>query len=153
MGVFFCIVTKGLLVYVFHLNTKKLKTMTNTPSVKNKIPKIFTIIGIVLLIVMGAFHGSGINYVNGLITESNADDLLKAIVPVLFAHPSIHLIGMAGMGVLTFFMKHEQGKVLFAIGLFILVDAALAFYLGGILPGVLLSSAALSFIFAGIKSQ
>jgi len=126
--------------------------MTNNTPSTNKIPQIFTIIGILLLIVMAAFHGSGINYINGLIRESNADDLLKAIVPVLFAHPSIHLIGMALMGVLTLFMQYERRKVLYAIGLLILVDAALAFYLGGILPGVLLSLAACSFIFAGMRT-
>jgi len=126
--------------------------MINSTPPTNKIPQIFSIIGILLLIVMAAFHGSGINYVNGLIAESNADDLLKGIVPVLFAHPSIHLIGIAIMGVLTFFMQHEKRKVFYAIGLLIFIDAALAFYLGGILPGVLLSLAALSFIFAGVKS-
>lgn len=126
--------------------------MTNSHTPTNKIARISTIIGIILLTIMAAFHGSGINYVNGLIAESNADDLLKDIVPVLFAHPSIHLIGLALMGVLTLFMQYEQRKVLYAISLLIFMDAALAFYLGGILPGVLLSLAALSFIFAGVKS-
>jgi len=115
------------------------------------ISKTLCIIGSVLLIVMAVFHGSGYSYVADAIGESDAEGFLKQIVPVLFAHPSIHLIGLAAFGILAVFLGEAAGKVLVLLAALIMVDGALAFYLGGILPGILLLAAALSFIVASVK--
>lgn len=97
---------------------------------------------------MAIFHGSGFSYINETIMKSNADGFLKEIVPVLFAHPSIHLIGLAAFGILALFLERETKKVLTLLSLIVFVDALLAFYLGGTLPGMLLVVATLCFLVA-----
>ncbi len=115
------------------------------------IAKTFCIVGSILLIMMAVFHGSGYSYVASAIGESDAENFLKQIVPVLFAHPSIHLIELAAFGILAMFLGPAASKVLTLLAALIMVDGALAFYLGGILPGILLFGAALSFIVASVK--
>jgi len=114
-----------------------------------KISKVATGIGSVFLAIMSLLHGSGIGYVNNLMQESNAEDFLKEIFPVLFAHPSIQLLGLAALGVLTLFMKHETEKVLLFITILIAVNCGLAFYLGATIPGILLLSSAFAFGLGG----
>lgn len=126
--------------------------MTDTKRI-SKTAKVFCLIGSIFLLIMGSFHGSGFFYVQEAIEKSNAETFLKDIVPVLFAHPSIHLIGLASFGVLTLFLEKDLRKVTWFLATLILIDALLAFYLGGVLPGVLLALAASSFIFAGFKNQ
>ncbi len=119
---------------------------------KSKANKISGVIGSSLLLVMALFHGSGFSFVRETILESNSKDFLKEIVPVLFAHPSIHLIGLAAFGILSITIeKKASKKVLLLLSLLILADALLAFYLGGILPGILLSVATLCFVLASRK--
>jgi len=115
----------------------------------SKTAKTLCWIGSVLLLFMAAFHGSGLLYISDLIQQSNAEDFLKDIVPVLFLHPSLHLASLAGFGILAIFLTQDAGKVLFVLSLIVLVDAGLAFYLGGWLPGSLLTAAALCFGIAG----
>jgi hypothetical protein len=119
----------------------------------SKVFKVLCIVGSSLLLVMAIFHGSGFFYVKELITQSNAEGFLKDIVPVLFAHPSIHLIGLAAFGILALSLGKEAKKVLWLLSLFIIVDALLAFYLGGILPGFLLIAPALCFIMASNRQR
>ncbi len=102
---------------------------------------------------MGVFHGSGFFYVSESIQESNAEGFLKDIVPALFAHPSIHLIGLAAFGILTLFLKHDLRKVTWLLAVLIVLDALLGFYLGGMIPGLLLLVAAICFVVAGLKDQ
>ncbi len=108
--------------------------------------------GSAFLLIMGAFHGSGIYFVSEAIDQSNAEEFLKDIVPVLFAHPSIHLIGLAALGVLALFLKHEMRKLTWALAALVILDALLGFYLGGAIPGILLSVAALCYVVSGYKS-
>jgi hypothetical protein len=119
----------------------------------SKVFKVLCIVGSSLLLVMGIFHGSGFFYVKELITQSNAEGFLKDIVPVLFAHPSIHLIGLAAFGILAISLGKESKKVLWLLSILIIIDALLAFYLGGLIPGVLLLAAALCFIIAGYRQK
>ncbi len=116
---------------------------------KSGLPKILCLIGSIFLLVMAIFHGSGFNYVSSAISETNAEEFLKEIVPVLFAHPSIHLIGLAAFGILSLFLKQEATKILMLLSFIVLTDAFLAFYLGGILPGILLMIPTFSFAIAG----
>lgn len=102
---------------------------------------------------MAVFHGSGFYYVSEAITKSDAEGFLKEIVPILFAHPLIHLVGLAAFGILAFFLKHEAKKVLLLLSALIGIDAVLAFYLGGLLPGILLIVAAIFFIIAILKTN
>ncbi|MEM1326110.1 MAG: hypothetical protein AAGI23_09160 [Bacteroidota bacterium] len=109
--------------------------------------KYFCYAGSALLLFMAIFHGSGFNFVKASIESSNADSFLKDIVPALFAHPSIHLMGLTAFGLLSTTMEQPR-KVLVLLALLIFVDAALGFYLGGLIPGAFLSSAAILFILA-----
>ncbi|MFS4447661.1 hypothetical protein [Maribacter sp. 2307UL18-2] len=118
-----------------------------------KTTTLFTTIGSILLLVMAAFHGSGFFYVREAITSSNAEDFLKDIVPALFAHPSIHLMGLSALGLLTLWLRHEAYKVAWLLAALIALDAVLAFYLGGCIPGLLLLLAAACFVLSGGKSK
>ncbi len=111
--------------------------------------KTLCILGSLLLLAMAIFHGSGFSYINKAIIQSNTAEFLKDIVPVLFAHPSFHLIGLAAFGVLALFLGRESKKVLVLLSLIVIADGLLAFYLGGVIPGILLVSAALCFTVAG----
>ena len=124
--------------------------MTETKR-KLKAYKALCLVGSILLFVMAIFHVSGFFYVSESIMKSNAEGFLKEIVPVLFVHPSIHLIGLSAFGILTIFLNNDNKKVLVLLSLIVIADALLAFYLGGTLPGILLTVAALCFIMASSK--
>lgn len=120
---------------------------------KTKTSKVLCIAGSILLFVMAVFHGSGYSFVKEAITESNAENFLKEIVPALFAHPSIHLLGLSAFGILAIFLTEGVRKLLILLSVLVAVDALLAFYLGGILPGTLLLIAALCFAIAGFRKK
>lgn len=117
-----------------------------------KIAKILCYIGSGLLLLMGLFHGSGLSYFSGLIKESDANDLLKEVVPVLFAHPSIHLLGLAALGILVTTMQQVFNKLLIFLVIMIGIDAGLGFYVGGPIPGIALSTAAAFFLGAVLRT-
>jgi|GEM_PF-3052295 len=119
---------------------------------KSKFTRISTIIGCSLLVLMGLFHGSGIHYVSGLVQQSNAEPFIKDIFPILFAHPTVQLLGLAGLGIVTLFMKQEIGKILFFVAVLVGIDALLAFFLGATIPGILLILSSLLFVLGGMKS-
>ena len=77
---------------------------------KSKTSRILILIGSILLFIMAIFHGSGLFYVSDLMNESNAEVFLKEIIPVLFAHPSIHLIGLTALGITTLYLKYDSKK-------------------------------------------
>lgn len=119
---------------------------------KNSITKTSTIVDCVLLSGMALFHGSGIIYVTELVQQSNAKPFIKEIFPVLFVHPSIHLLGLAALGILTLFMKYEIGKILLFISILVFINAVLAFFLNATIPGILLILSAFIFGLAASKS-
>ncbi len=112
----------------------------------------FVILGCLLLTLMAAFHGSGIQFVNTEVTKSNIADFIKEIFPVLFVHPSIHLLGLAAFGVLTLRMKDSRKGVLVMIASLVVISSLAAFYLSAIIPGILLLTAATCFLMAKYKS-
>lgn len=111
-----------------------------------KTSKQLGITGSIFLLVMAGFHISGIRYGSGLIDNSNAVSFVKEIFPVLFAHPSIHLLGLAALGFLAATMKEAGRKVFLVLGIIVLIDAGFAFYLAFYIPGVLLLIAATLFL-------
>jgi len=111
----------------------------------NSISKYLCVVGSVLLLIIAVFHGSGLNYVSGLVQESDVSDLIKKIFPVLFILPTLQLIGFAILGWIASSMKQQANKVLIPIALFVLIDAFLGFYLGAIIPGLILMIPALLF--------
>ncbi|MEO1051767.1 MAG: hypothetical protein AAFX87_14150 [Bacteroidota bacterium] len=115
----------------------------------SKLFKTLCIIGSSLLIIMAGLHGSGTTYLTEKINQSNASSLIKEVFPVLFVLPSIELLGLAAFSLLTLTMKSEVEKVLALIVILIVVNAALAFYLGALIPGLLIVGAASCFAFAG----
>ncbi|MEP0264639.1 hypothetical protein [Dokdonia sp.] len=104
-----------------------------------------------LLVIMAIFHGSGFFYVSDLINESNAEGFLKEIVPVLFAHPSIHLIGLAALGITTLYLKYEAKKIIFLLTILVTIDTILAFSIGGLIPGCILTIPVVCFLIAGFN--
>jgi hypothetical protein len=102
--------------------------------------------GNVLLLIMAAFHGSGVIYVTNLMNDSDAKGFLKDIFPVLFMHPSLHLLILAIFGIVAIKMPQEGYRIFRVLMVAILIDAALGFYLGGIVPGILLTLSAACFL-------
>ncbi|MFP2997182.1 hypothetical protein ABN763_14795 [Spongiivirga sp. MCCC 1A20706] len=117
----------------------------------NRQAKISSISGSVLLIMMALFHGSGYSYVSERIYASNAEDFLKDIVPTLFVHPSIHLLSLAAFGFLASFLDQGGKRILMLVALLVFVDALIGFFIGGIIPGLLLSLAASCFLYSGLR--
>lgn len=117
----------------------------------SKTAKILCAIGSVLLLVMAVFHGSGYAFVSNAIAASNAPGFLKHIVPALFAHASIHLIGLAAFGILALFLVQGARSVIALITVIVVADAVLAFYLGGVFAGAALLTAALCFVLAAVQ--
>lgn len=114
---------------------------------------MLTIIGIVMLLVMAGFHGSGYWYVSKSIQSSDASGFLKDIVPALFAHPSFHLLALAAFGILALYQIQSARPILYLIALLVLGDAILGFVLGGLVPGLLLVGAAAFFGMAGFRQK
>ena len=119
----------------------------------SKKSKAATVIGSVFLIIMALFHGSGINYVTDIVRQSNSESLIKEIFPVLFAHPSVHLLGLAALGIVSLYMGQDAKKVLLAISSLVVIDAFIAFYMSASIPGVLLLVSAFCFFLGGIQRK
>ena len=115
--------------------------------------RILVITGSVFLILMGLFHGSGLSFMVNTMNDSNAESFIKEVFPVLYLHPSIHLIAMAVLSLSTVFMKHDHKMVLLLLSSIIIVSAIAAFYLSAWLPGILLLLAVLCFVLATSKKQ
>ena len=116
----------------------------------SKLSKFFCIVGSVLLLIMGLFHGSGLNWISGEISKSNAEPFLKEVFPVLFAHVSIHLLGMAILG-LSLIWFHKAARVVsIFIAAMVMANVVFAFYLGASPPGVLLLCAAICFVLVAV---
>lgn len=111
--------------------------------------KILCVIGSILLLVMAIFHGSGHSMVSESIEASDAPEFLKHIVPALFFHASMHLVGLAAFGILALFNGSRGLSALLAI--VVLADAGLAFYLGGVFAAAMLIVAALFFAVAAAQ--
>jgi len=118
---------------------------------KSKTHTILILVGSILLAGMALFHGSGLFYITDLINKSNTNEFLKEIFPVLFAHPSIHLIGLSVFGIVTLYLNQDAKKILYLLTALVLIDSILAFTVGGIFPGLLLSIPVLCFAFAALK--
>lgn len=112
-----------------------------------------TYLGSGLLIVMAIFHGSGVFYVTDLMASTDASPFLQSIFGPLFAHASFHLLCLAAFGLVSLSLESGRRKVLWLLAVLIFLDACLGFYLGGFIPGGLLSLAAGCFFFAGRWTQ
>lgn len=113
-----------------------------------KSSRIWSLAGSFLLLVMAGFHGSGLLFATRSINDSNAEPFLKKIFPVLFALPSLQLLGLAAFSILALFLKTDGHKVLVLVGVLVAVDGLLAIYLGGTVPALLLFGAAVAFLVA-----
>jgi len=116
-------------------------------SLKNRNFKTLCTAASILLIIIGIFHGSGINYINGLVQESDVSQLVKNIFPVLFILPSLELIGL---GIIAFFAVKQptNHNILLTLSILILIDSILAFWLNAIIPGLILLTPSLIFLLA-----
>ena len=100
------------------------------------------LIGTLIILIMAAFHGSGLRFVNEVMTKSNAADFLQEIFPVLFIQPSLHLLTLAAFSVLGLFFLPDGRRVLQLTAVALLMDAVLALILQAWLPAGMLILAA-----------
>lgn len=119
----------------------------------SKLDKRLCIVGSLLLLAMGLFHGSGLNWVTSELAESSAKPFLKDVFPVLFIHVSIQLIGLASLGAAVAFFRGSFRIVAIYIAIMVGLNTALAFWLGAYPPGVLLACAAACFGIVGIRAK
>ena len=122
-----------------------LQTYNSLKMIQSKVNKALVIAGSSLLIVMSLFHSSGILYISDLMNKTNSESFLKEIFPVLFVHPSVQLLGLGILGIITLFMKYETKKVRVFIGVFVFLDALFALYLSAMIPSIVLAVAAMVF--------
>ncbi len=101
----------------------------------------------IFLLIVGIFHGSGINYVNNLVQQSNVSSLVKNIFPILFLLPSVQLIGLGVIGILTVRRKPNYA-ILLTLSIWVLVNSIFAFWLKAIIPGIILLVPSLIFMIA-----
>ncbi|MEW5251682.1 hypothetical protein [Microbulbifer discodermiae] len=111
------------------------------------------IVGSLLLLCMGLFHGSGFNWISGEITQSNIAPVLKGIFPVLFIHVSIQLIGLAILGASLVFFQNGIRVIASFITIMVAANVGLAFWLGAFIPGIALSCAAICFGFVAAQPE
>lgn len=93
----------------------------------------------ILLLIMGAFHGSGLLFITETVNASNLSDGIKSIFPILFVLPSIEMIGL---GVLCFLAPQLDGRksylVYYVVFFLVLSNALLACYLQAWIPALVL---------------
>ena len=111
----------------------------------NRTNKFFCITGSILLLMMAVFHGSGTFLITAEVSDSNVPAFIKDIFPILFAHISIHLIGLSVFGIAVTFLSQGARLILAPLIGMVAVDVAIAIYLNAVLPGVLLLLAATCF--------
>lgn len=117
------------------------------PTLSKKTIKISCALASVLLLLIGLFHGSGINYLSGEVQASNVSQLVKSIFPVLFISPSIQLIGISIIGILAV-NEHSGYRILFTLSILVLINAVFAFWMNAIIPGVVLLTPSLIYLVA-----
>ncbi len=115
--------------------------------------KAFGIIGSSILLLVAVIHGFGTEYVTGLINSSNLNAFIKEIFPVVFIHPSIHLIGIAILGFYSLSLGASGSRIFKILGLLIAFDSGMAFYLKELAPALILLSAAICLFMAGVVSK
>lgn len=72
--------------------------------------KISTYFGVAVLVIISGFHLSGTNYMFSLIDNSDLKPFLKEIFHLLFVHPSIHLVLLGLLGLLSLIWENNPGK-------------------------------------------
>lgn len=122
------------------------------PTLSKKSTKTSCTIASILLLIIGLFHGSGINFINGLVQESDVSQLVKNVFPVLFISPSIQLIGI---GVIGLFAVNENVnyKILFTLSVLVLMDVIFAFWLDALIAGIILLIPAAIYLVAAWSSK
>ena len=112
----------------------------------------FCVGGSILLLVTAVLHGSGLTWIHGEVEASNAPQMIKDIFPILFIQVSIQLFGLAMLGIATPFLSEGSRLILGILTALILANVAFSFYLGAIVPGILLLAAAACFVIGGFGS-
>lgn len=115
---------------------------------KPKYYRILIIAGSILLTLMAIFHGSGIKIITNLMRESNSEEFIKEIFPILFLHPSIQLLGLVAFGLSTLYIPGKHKSTLIIISSLVIINSFAAFYLGALLPGILLLISSTCFFIA-----
>ncbi len=113
--------------------------------------KFLIIAGSALLDFMGIFHSTGILFISKVVNKSNAEDFIKEIFPVLFLVPSIHLFGLAAFAMATLFIKKGRRTILVITSILIALNMFAAFYLGAVIPGIVLLLSGTCLILAALR--
>ena len=116
-----------------------------------RVAKILCIIGCVVLLVTAVFHGTGYTAVSDAVSELSSSGL-KAALPGMWLHFSIHLATLIAFGLLALFSTHGTRSLVALIALVVAADATLVFYFIGFFAGVaLLVAASLCFALAAFQ--
>jgi hypothetical protein len=107
------------------------------PIFSTKSIKMLCSVASISLLLVGLFHGSGIEYINGLVQASDLSQFVKKVFPVLYISPSVQLLGLGIIGLLVM-NNHTNYKILFTLSILVLVNSVFAFWLSAVIPGFIL---------------
>ena len=114
--------------------------------------KILCVVGCVLLLVTALFHGTGYAAVSNAVSESNHPAMLKAALPGMWLHFSIHLVVLVALGLFASFSAHGSRSLIALLAVAVAADAALVLYFVGFFAGVaLLVAAAVCFAVSALR--
>lgn len=119
---------------------------------RTKTVKILCTAASILLLIIGIFHGSGINYINGLVQNSDVSQLVKNVFPILFILPSFQLIGLGTIGLFAI-KKPINCNILLTLSVLVMIDSIFAFWLNAIIPGFILLAPSLIYLVAAWSSK
>lgn len=103
---------------------------------------VLCITGCVLLFVTALFHGTGYPGVSHTVSQSDHPAMLKAALPGMWLHFSVHLIVLIAFGLFASFSKCRSRSLLSLLTIAVAADAVLVFYFVGFFAGVALLAAA-----------
>ena len=122
------------------------------PTLSTKSIKFLCSVASILLLLIGLFHGSGINYINGSVQASDVSQLVKNVFPVLFISPSAQLLGLGILGLFAV-NKNTDHQILFTLSILVLINSFFAFWLNAVIPGLILLTPSLIYFIAAWSSK
>ncbi len=118
----------------------------------DRVSKPLCVIGCVLLLVTAVFHGTGYSAVTDAVFKSNHPAMLKAALPGMWLHFSIHLVVLSALALFASFSARGSRGLLLLISVAVATDTILVWYYVGFFAGVaLLVAAAVCFALAALR--
>ena len=109
--------------------------------------------GSLLLLIPAGLHISGFCYVTEKMDASNAPLFLKEVMPVLFVLPSLHLICLTWVALLSIYAKGNFRLLLLPVIVFVFINMVFAFYLAAFLPAGVMAASGACYLLAVYESR